>query len=158
MQGDVMKESMNVAKTVVWRILSKSHKKRLMNEWKKNGTTGLHVHCPDGSTRKNGPSAGAGIATSMYSRLTNSFIDRTVAMTGELNLSGDVTAIGGLEEKMFGAITAGVKTILFPKDNQRDCDKIKEKFPDLFDKDSSAYIEMIAISRIEEIFDRVILN
>jgi ATP-dependent Lon protease len=79
-------------------------------------------------------------------------------MTGELNLSGDVTAIGGLEEKTFGAITAGVKTILFPKENQRDCDKIREKFPELFDKDSSSYIEMIAVSRIEEIFDRVILN
>ena len=158
MQGDVMKESMNVAKTVVWRILSKSHKKRLMNEWQKNGSTGLHLHCPDGSTRKNGPSAGAGCATSMYSRLTNSYIDRTVAMTGELNLSGDVTAIGGLEEKMFGAITAGVKTILFPKENQRDCDKIREKFPDLFDTESKSYIEMIPVSRIEEIFERVLLN
>lgn len=158
MQGDVMKESMNVAKTVVWRFLSKSQKKRLMHEWEKIGPTGLHVHCPDGSTRKNGPSAGAGIATSMFSRLTNCYVDRTVAMTGELNLSGDVTAIGGLEEKMFGAITAGVKTILFPKENQRDCDKIRDKFPDLFDKDSSSYIEMIPVSRIEEIFDRVLLN
>jgi len=158
MQGDVMKESMSVAKTVVWRFLSKSQKKKLMHDWKKIGPSGLHVHCPDGSTRKNGPSAGAGIATSMYSRLTNCYVDRTVAMTGELNLSGDVTAIGGLEEKTFGAITAGVKTILFPKENQRDCDKIREKFPELFDKDSSSYIEMIAVSRIEEIFDRVILN
>jgi len=158
MQGDVMKESMNVAKTIVWRLLPKARKKQLLRDWKKNGATGAHIHIPDGSTRKEGPSAGAACATSLFSLLTETLVDQSYAMTGEINSKGDITAIGGLEEKTFGAITAGVKTILYPKENQRDCDKIKEKFPELFDKSSKTYIEMIPVSRIEEILDRVLIK
>lgn len=158
MQGDVMRESMNVAKTIVWRLLPEARKKALLREWKKNGATGAHIHCPDGSTRKEGPSAGTACATSLFSLWTETLVDQSYAMTGEINSKGDVTAIGGLEEKTFGAITAGVKTILYPKENQRDCDKIKEKFPEIFDKSSKTYIEMIPVSRIEEILDKVLIK
>ena len=158
MQGDVMKESMKVAKTVAWRMLPEQKKTELMRNWKKNGASGIHVHCPDGSTPKDGPSAGGAITTCLISLLSNVKIDQSFAMTGEINLQGKITAIGGLEEKTFGAITAGVKTVLYPQENQRDADKIKEKFPELFDPTSKTYIEMIPVTCIEEILERVLIK
>jgi ATP-dependent Lon protease len=158
MQGDVMQESMKVAKTVAWRLLPEDRKKQLMKKWKTEGPTGFHIHCPDGSTPKDGPSAGGAITTCIVSLMCDAKVDQTYAMTGEINLKGDITAIGGLEEKTFGALTAGIKTILYPLENKRDCDKIKEKFPELFDPTSTSYIKMIPISKIEEILDYVLIK
>jgi ATP-dependent Lon protease len=151
MQGKVMEESMKVAKTVAWRLLTPSRQSELMKSWKDEGTSGVHIHCPDGSTPKDGPSAGGAITTCLVSLLSGTPVDQSFAMTGEINLKGDITAIGGLEEKTFGAITAGVKTILFPKENQRDADKINEKFPDL-------KIKMIPVDRIEQILNYVLVK
>ena len=158
MQGDVMQESMKVAKTVAWNMLTPTLQTELRKNWKKSGPTGIHVHCPDGSTPKDGPSAGGAITTCLISLLRNIPIDQTYAMTGEINLQGKITAIGGLEEKTFGAITAGVKTVLYPKENQRDVDKIKEKFPELFDTNSKSYIRLIPVTCIEEILDKVLIK
>jgi ATP-dependent Lon protease len=158
MQGNVMKESMNVAKTVAWRLLPETRKKELMKSWKDDGPTGIHIHCPDGSTPKDGPSAGGAITTCIISLLTGKHIDQSYAMTGEINLQGDISEIGGLEEKTFGAIAAGVKTILYPFGNKRDHDKIKEKFPDIFDPSSTSYIKMIPIRTIEEILEIVLVS
>lgn len=157
MQGDVMKESMNVSKTVAWRLLSEHRKEELMKNWKKMGPTGIHIHCPDGSTPKDGPSAGGAITTCLLSVLSGKIVDQSYAMTGEINLKGEITAIGGLEEKVFGAITAGVKTVLYPKENQRDADKIIKKYPGIFDDESSdRFIKLIPVSKIEEIISRVL--
>ena len=158
MQGKVMEESMKVAKTVAWRLLPEKRQQELMKIWKKDGPTGIHIHCPDGSTPKDGPSAGGAITTCLVSLLTNTCVDQTFAMTGEINLKGDITAIGGLEEKTFGAITAGVKTILYPVENQRDADKIREKYPNIFDEKSQNHIRMIPVDRIEKILEYVLVN
>jgi len=160
MQGDVMKESMLVAKTVAWELLPTARKEELMVGWKKHGPTGIHIHCPDGSTPKDGPSAGGAITTCLLSLLTNSEVDQTYAMTGEINLKGDITAIGGLEEKVFGALTAGIKTVLYPLENQRDADKIIKKYPHLFDKtnDSPEHITIIPISNISDILEKVLIK
>jgi ATP-dependent Lon protease len=155
MQGDVMKESMSVAKTVAWRLLPESRKTELMKSWKDDGPTGIHIHCPDGSTPKDGPSAGGAITTCLVSLLMGKKVNQSYAMTGEINLKGDITEIGGLEEKVFGAITAGIKTILYPFENKRDYEKIKEKFPEIFLETSASYIKMIPIKKIEEIIDIV---
>jgi len=158
MQGKVMEESMKVAKTVAWRLLPNSKQNELMKSWKKDGSSGVHIHCPDGATPKDGPSAGGAITTCLVSLLSNTPVDQSYAMTGEINLKGDITAIGGLEEKTFGAITAGVKTILYPLENQRDADKIREKFPSLFDPLSPTCIRMIAVDKIEQILEYVLLK
>ena len=135
MQGDVMKESMSVARSVAWRILPDYIKSRLNERWKTTVDFGIHIHCPDGSTPKDGPSAGGAITTCLISLLTGTNVNNQVAMTGEINLKGNITAIGGLEEKIFGAKKAGVRLVLCPRENSKDLDEIIEKFPNLFDRD-----------------------
>lgn len=124
-QGDVMQESMRCAKTVAWNIISDSHKRKLNEEWKNFGNTGIHIHCPDGATPKDGPSAGAAITTAIISLLMKQKVNNKIAMTGEINLKGQVTQIGGLREKLNGAKKAGAKHVLIPRDNMKDLQKIE---------------------------------
>jgi len=123
-QGEVMQESMKVAKTVAYNILPKSIKKELHKEWREENVFGLHIHCPEGATPKDGPSAGAAITSCIYSVLTNIPIKNEVAITGEIDLNGSVHAIGGLASKVQGAKSAGAKLVLCPKENKSDVDKI----------------------------------
>jgi len=123
-QGDVMKESMRCAKTVAWNIISNKCKERLNKEWNDFGNTGIHIHCPDGATPKDGPSAGAAITTAIISLLMNEPVDNKIAMTGEINLKGEVTEIGGLSHKLTGAKKAGATHALVPFQNKSDLDKI----------------------------------
>ena len=123
-QGEVMQESMRCAKTVAWNILPDQVKRKLNEEWKNFGSTGIHIHCPDGATPKDGPSAGAAITTAIISLLMRQEVNNTIAMTGEINLKGCITEIGGLREKLNGAKKAGVKHVLIPKGNIKDLNKI----------------------------------
>ncbi len=123
-QGEVMQESMRCAKTVAWNILPDQVKRKLNEEWTNFGNTGIHIHCPDGATPKDGPSAGAAITTAIISLLMKQKVDNTIAMTGEINLKGCITEIGGLREKLNGAKKAGVKHVLIPKGNIKDLNKI----------------------------------
>jgi len=120
LQGDVMKESMNVAKSLAWNLTPNSTKKKLITQFSETKCQGLHIHCPEGSTSKDGPSAGSAITTAIYSLFNNKKIDNTIAITGEINLQGEVTAIGGLDMKIAGGIKAGVKTFIYPKENYRE--------------------------------------
>jgi ATP-dependent Lon protease len=133
MQGDVMKESMTVAKTLAWTLTSEERQKELTAYFEETKNHGLHVHCPEGAVSKDGPSAGGAITLSIYSLLNNKTINNTISMTGETNLRGRITAIGGLDTKIIGSMKAGVKTILFPKENQEDFDEFMEKYKDILD-------------------------
>jgi ATP-dependent Lon protease len=119
-QGDVMKESMAVARTVAWNLIKQKDKDDLHRAAKKGAGFGLHLHCPDGGTPKDGPSAGAAITTSIVSCLLKVPVCNTVAMTGEIDLNGQVCQIGGLETKIRGAKKAGVKKVLVPRTNEHD--------------------------------------
>jgi ATP-dependent Lon protease len=123
MQGDVMKESMNVALTLAWKLTSQENRDKYMTH-----KLGIHIHCPDGATPKDGPSAGACITTTIYSLLNDLPIRNTCAITGEINLQGNVTMIGGLQLKILGAIKAGAKEVIYPDQNQMDFDKFIEKY------------------------------
>lgn len=140
MQGDVMKESMEVAKTLAYSLTTKQNKEYLSKDMKETGTKGIHIHCPEGAVPKDGPSAGTAITITIYSLLNNIKIKNNVAITGEINLQGNVTAIGGLELKILGGIKAGVKEFIFPSENKDDFIKIKDKYDnkecDNDDKDS----------------------
>jgi ATP-dependent Lon protease len=125
-QGDVMKESMLCAKTLAINLLNDDEKNKFYDEMK-NKPFGLHIHCPDTATPKDGPSAGIAITTAIYSVLTNKLIKNDYAMTGEVDLMGNAKAIGGLEYKILGAIKAGVKHIIVPEENRQDYDKIIQK-------------------------------
>jgi len=145
MQGDVMKESMNVAKSLAWKLTIAPTKTQYEQI---NKSYGLHIHCPEGAVSKDGPSAGAAITTAIYSVLNNKMIKNDLAITGEINLQGFVTQIGGLEMKILGGIRAGVKTFLFPHENQKDFEKIKEKYGPLQTLEG---ITFIPVKTIEEV-------
>jgi len=127
LQGEVMKESMNVAKTLAWKLTSKGKKKRFITASTETKMQGIHIHCPEGATPKDGPSAGTAITTSIYSLLNDKKIKHNIAITGEINLQGKVTAIGGLKLKILGGIKAGVTEFIFPKDNEKDFKKFMDK-------------------------------
>jgi endopeptidase La len=126
-QGDVMKESMMCAKTLAWNLIPKNIKKDINDEFETIGIFGLHIHCPEASTPKDGPSAGIAITTAILSRLCGIAVKNNVAMTGEIDLHGNVHQIGGLDAKLEGAIKAGVNTVLIPNDNLEDYEKIMKK-------------------------------
>ncbi len=149
MQGDVMKESMNVAKTLAWNLTKKTIKNKILNE--KNKEKGIHIHCPEGAIPKDGPSAGTAITVCIYSLLNNKKIKNDVAITGEINLQGKVTEIGGLELKILGAIKAGVKTIIFPKSNIKDYNKFLEKYNTIDISD----IKFISVDNINDVLKLV---
>ena len=107
-QGDVMKESMRVAKTVSWNLLPKIIKDNI----RKEKPFGIHIHCPEGSTPKDGPSAGCAITVAIISLLLGIPVHNEIALTGEIDLNGSVHAIGGLDSKLDGAKKAGVKKVL----------------------------------------------
>lgn len=148
LQGDVMKESMNVAKSLAWNLTPNPNKKKLITQFSETKCQGLHIHCPEGSTSKDGPSAGAAITTAIYSLFNNKKINNSIAITGEINLQGEVTAIGGLDMKISGGIKAGVKTFIYPKENARDCREWKSMNDDSIYKD----IQFHEVSTIHEVF------
>ena len=153
-QGDVMKESMNVAKSMAWGLLTVDEKKALMLEFEATKSQGIHIHCPDGAVPKDGPSAGTAITLSIYSLLAKKPIRNDVAITGETNLQGQVTEIGGLPHKILGGIRAGVTTFLYPASNQLDLDKFMEKYGD---KPYVKPIKFYPVERIEQTFEHVFL-
>jgi ATP-dependent Lon protease len=119
--GDVMKESVAAARTVV---RSRSRRLGIVDEvFEKKD---MHIHVPDGATPKDGPSAGAAMTTAIVSALTGIPVRADVAMTGEITLRGEVTAIGGLKEKLLAALRGGIKTVLIPEENAKDLQEIPE--------------------------------
>lgn len=153
MQGDVMKESMNVAKTLAWTLLQESEMEELIKRFDKTKLQGIHVHCPDGAVPKDGPSAGTAITTVIYSLLSNKKIKNNVAITGEICLQGNVTAIGGLELKILGGIRAGVDTFLYPEENKKDFDDFMEKYEK---KSFLKNINFHSVNHIKEVIPLVI--
>jgi ATP-dependent Lon protease len=129
---NVMKESIQVALSVAWNYVDDNIKKNFLEKWEKKPET-FHIHCPDGAVPKDGPSAGAAMTLVMYSQLVGLNINNKVAMTGEINLRGNITAIGGLEEKLVGAKLAGVELALIPEENREDLEKILSRIPNLVD-------------------------
>jgi ATP-dependent Lon protease len=123
MQGDVMKESMSVAVTLAWKLTPLSVRTQLQTS-----PFGIHIHCPEGATPKDGPSAGTCITTVIYSLFNNLPIKNTMAITGEINLQGNVSEIGGLHLKFLGAIKAGVTEFMYPEENQKDYLTFIEKY------------------------------
>ena len=131
MQGDVMKESMNVALTLAWDLTDVSTQSLLREKYNVEvAKYGMHIHCPEGAVPKDGPSAGTAITTVIYSLLNSRKIKSSVAITGEISLDGCVTEIGGLDLKILGGIKAGVKEFLFPQENDKDFKKFMDKYKD----------------------------
>ena len=119
--GDVMKESVEAARTVV-----RSRARSLGIKDEAFEMKDMHVHVPDGATPKDGPSAGAAMATALVSAFTGIPVRGDVAMTGEITLRGEITGIGGLKEKLLAALRGGIKTVLIPQENVKDLQEIPD--------------------------------
>ncbi len=119
--GDVMKESVETARTVV-----RSRSKILGIKDEAFEKKDIHIHVPDGATPKDGPSAGVAMTIAIVSTMTGIAVRSDVAMTGEITLRGEVTAIGGLKEKLLAALRGGIKTVLIPEENVKDLQEIPE--------------------------------
>ena len=136
--GDVMKESVRAAESYVKsRALDFGINPKLFS------TKDIHVHVPEGATPKDGPSAGVAMCTSIVSVLTGIPVKRTVAMTGEITLRGRVLPIGGLKEKLIAALRSNIKTIIIPKENNKDLTEIPKKI--LSD------LKIILVSTLDEV-------
>jgi ATP-dependent Lon protease len=138
--GDVMKESIEAARTVV-----RKRARQLGIQPDFYEKTDLHIHLPEGATPKDGPSAGIAITTALVSVLSGIPVRADVAMTGEITLRGEVLAIGGLKEKLLAAHRGGIKTVLIPEDNVKD-------LPDIPDNIKNR-LEIIPVKWIDKVLD-----
>ena len=136
--GDVMKESIETAYSVV-----RSHSRDLGIDPEIFEKTDIHVHVPEGATPKDGPSAGIAMYTTLVSVLTKTPVRKDVAMTGEITLQGRVLPIGGLKEKLLSALRGGIKTVIIPKENEKDLTEI----PDNVKKG----MKIIPVSEVSEV-------
>ncbi len=153
MQGDVMKESMNVAKTVaIEKYMNSCKIDKIVEEYK---NIGLHIHVPEGATPKDGPSAGAAITTAIYSVLMNKKINNLFALTGEISLQGFITEIGGLDLKILGGIKSGAKKFIYPKGNTKDFNEFYEKYKE---KEILKDIEFYSVEKIDEVFKLILID
>ena len=142
---EVMKESITVAE-----MLIKSRAAQFGIDFTKLNEKSIHVHVPEGATPKDGPSAGAAMVTAIVSALSGIEVRRDVAMTGEVNLRGYVTAIGGLKEKMLAALRGGIATVLIPKDNEKDLAEIPDKV--------KKGLKIIPVNTIEEVLVHALIR
>ena len=143
--GEVMQESVKAAKSYV---RSKSLEYGIIPPlFEKND---FHIHVPEGATPKDGPSAGIGMVTSIVSSITNNPVDREIAMTGEVTITGQVLAIGGLKEKLLAAHRAGIKKLIIPKDNEKDLADIPQKIKD--------DIKIITVETVDEVLKLALKN
>ena len=126
-QGDVMKESVKYALRIAYTLLNEEEQNKILTDSKDGKNFGLHIHTPDAATKKDGPSAGAAMTLAIYSILSGRKINNEVALTGEIDLMKNVTAIGGVYAKLNGAKEAGVKKALIPKENLDDLNILRDK-------------------------------
>jgi len=138
--GDVMKESVEAARTVI-----RSRAARLGIKDELFEKRDIHIHVPDGATPKDGPSAGAAMATAFVSALTGIPVRANVAMTGEITLRGEVTAIGGLKEKLLAAHRGGITTVMIPEENVKDLQDIPENV--------KSQIEIIPVRWVDKVLE-----
>ena len=154
--GDVMKESISVSLTNAWNLTSLERQRYLIekyNDTKNNNVCGIHIHCPDISTKKDGPSATTAFTILIYSLFNDIKIKNNFGITGETHIGFFLTEIGGLQEKIIHSIKAGITEFIFPKENQSDFDKIMEKYKD---NNIIKGIKFHSISHIDEVLDLIL--
>jgi len=126
-QGEVMKESMNYALKIAFSLLTENQQQKIIDDSNEKKNFGLHIHTPEAAVPKDGPSAGAAITLAIYSVLSGQKVDNKVALTGEIDLCKNVTAIGGVHAKLCGAKKAGVTKALIPEENLEDLEILRRE-------------------------------
>ena len=143
--GDVMKESIQAAEFFI-----KSRAGSYGIDLEEFAKTDLHVHVPEGATPKDGPSAGVAMVTSIVSAVTGIEVRRDIAMTGEITLRGRVLPIGGLKEKLLAALRGGLKTVLIPKENEKDLAEIPDNVKE--------GLEIISVGMVDEVLSEALVR
>ncbi len=143
--GDVMKESIDAASSYVRSVAPEIGVKP-----PKFDKLDIHVHVPDGATPKDGPSAGLAMVTSIVSVLTGIPVRKDIAMTGEVSLRGNAMPIGGLKEKLLAALRGGIKTVLIPKENEKDLAELPDNVKD--------GLELIAVEHVSDVLERALIS
>jgi ATP-dependent Lon protease len=143
--GDVMKESIEAASSYV-----RSISPQLGVKPPKFDKLDIHVHVPDGATPKDGPSAGLAMVTAIVSVLTGIPVRKDIAMTGEVTLRGNASAIGGLKEKLLAALRGGIKTVLIPEENEKDLPEIPDNVKE--------GLEIIPVSHVSEVLKHALVS
>jgi ATP-dependent Lon protease len=149
-QRRVMKESVVSAFTAALHCIDK----KIRDQYLKKNIHGFHINCPSSSVPKDGPSAGCAFAVAFISRILNKKIKRDVSVTGEIELTGKVTKIGGLHYKLPGAKRAGVKLVLISNENTEDIETMKNEYPDLFDEDFNVHL----VSNLKEVLELILID
>ena len=151
LQQDVMRESMHVSLTVAWNLTSEERKKEIRKIYDgKFNKYGINIHPGDGSIQKDGPSAGGIITVVLYSLLNDIPIKAKMAMTGEIQMSGDITAIGGLNYKILGSIKSGITKFIYPNENKKDFVEFYEKYKN---DNKLNDIEFFGVDNVKEALD-----
>jgi ATP-dependent Lon protease len=137
---------------LAWSLTPVARQTELKSRQDSKTPDGIHIHCPEGATPKDGPSAGTAITCAIYSLLNNKKIKHHFAITGEISLDGRVTEIGGLDLKILGGIKAGVTDFIYPEENQADFEKLFAKYggTELF-----ANIHFYKVHHIDEVFQLI---
>jgi ATP-dependent Lon protease len=151
--GDVMKESVHAALSYI-----RANAQTLGIDKDFYKTRDIHVHFPEGAVPKDGPSAGVTVCTAIVSALTGYTVRRDVAMTGEISLRGRVLPIGGLKEKTMAALRHGIKTVIIPKDNERDLEEIDQTVRQALNFVVASSVDTVldtALNRHNEVFQPV---
>lgn len=141
--GDVMKESIQAAMSVT---RTRAKELNIANDFQEK--LDIHIHVPDGSTPKDGPSAGVAMCVALVSVLTGRKVKADVAMTGEITLRGEITPIGGLKEKMLAALRGGIKTVIIPDNNERELSEVPNKI--------KGKLNVVKVKWIDEVLDIVL--
>ena len=148
LQQDVMKESMHVALTVAWNLTELTIQNNVRNRYDvENQKCGINIHTGDNAVSKDGPSGGCAITCALYSLLNDIPVKPEFGITGEIQMSGEVTAIGGLNYKILGSLKSNVKSFIFPKENEKDFRDFYEKYKD---NDLLIGVNFYPISTVEE--------
>ena len=157
-QGDIMKESVQCSLTCALNYIKLNINKYNITNFNEyfieNFKNGFHVHTPSTATPKDGPSAGLAFTCAFISRILNKPINNTIGMTGEIELTGRITKIGGLNFKLIGAKKAGIIQVYIPLENINDLEEIKEKYPQLINDN----FKVDTVEYIEEIIDKILVN
>ena len=153
-QGEVMKESVDYALKIAFSLLPEERQNEILQEAKNKKTFGIHIHTPEAAVPKDGPSAGAAMTLAIYSLLSGKKVSNKVALTGEIDLCKQVTAIGGVYAKLNGAKRAGVTKALIPKENMEDLERLRRENISPEDDNFKVY----PIDTIEDVLNHCIIK
>lgn len=149
-QKKIMRESILYSFTTAINLLTNDGKEIFFN----NYPNGIHIHTPEAATPKDGPSAGVAFTLCFLSMMLDLPIDRTIALTGEIDLYGNVTKIGGVKYKVQGAFKAGVKTVFLPIENKEDIDKTQKELPEIFDETKKCFF----VEHVLEVAEKALIG